>query len=186
VTERNAKRFAWGLFVGGLASLIGSIVIDLADARPGQWNAGMVTQPVAFLAIGIAGLAIARRQPGNAIGWIYLSVWAAVGPIFGLLGSYGYWATVHGAPGATLAVWLGNWTWAPIFATFLTYPFLLFPDGRLPSRRWRPVAWAAGIVMVLWSISFAFENQDYTDAFDRSVRTRTPPTGSSRSSTRGG
>jgi hypothetical protein len=40
--------------------------------------------------------------------------------------------------------WLGNWAWAPGLGLFMTFALLLFPDGRLPSRRWRPVAWLSG------------------------------------------
>jgi signal transduction histidine kinase len=98
-----------------------------------------------------------------------LGVWAGVGIVFALVGSYAYWATVHHAPGGTQAVWFGNWLWVPIFGVLLAFPFLLFPDGHLPSRRWRPVAWAAGIALVLWSIAFAFETHDSTDAFNRSA-----------------
>src|SRR5204863_2576330 len=87
----------------------------------------------------------------------------------GFAGEYGRWATVThpGAPAGTLAVWLGNWMWVPMFGTLLTFPFLLFPDGHLPSRRWRPVVWAAAALIVLWSVAFALEGQDYTDALNR-------------------
>jgi hypothetical protein len=46
--------------------------------------------------------------------------------------------------------WLGNWAWAPGLGLLMTFALLLFPDGRLPSRRWRPVAWlsAASIAMI--------------------------------------
>jgi hypothetical protein len=40
--------------------------------------------------------------------------------------------------------WLGNWAWAPGLGLLMTFALLLFPDGRLPSRRWRPVAWLSG------------------------------------------
>ncbi len=167
MTERSTRRLAWGLFATGLVGLVASFLIDLRDGRPGQW--AEITQVTAFAAIGVAGLAIARRHSSNAVGWIYLGVWAGVGIVFALVGSYAYWATVHHAPGGTQAVWFGNWLWVPIFGVLLTFPFLLFPDGHLPSRRWRPVAWAAGIALVLWSIAFALETHDYTDAFNRSA-----------------
>ena len=80
---------------------------------------------------------------------------------------YAYWVeTSHAsAPGEPIAVWLGNWTWVPIFTLLLTYPFLLFPDGHLPSPRWRPVAWAIAITSALWSITFALNGgSDYTNA----------------------
>jgi hypothetical protein len=44
-------------------------------------------------------------------------------------------------PGGGLVSWLGNWAWAPGLGLLMTFALLLFPDGRLPSRRWRPVAW---------------------------------------------
>src|SRR5215217_9723782 len=49
------------------------------------------------------------------------------------------------APGGGLAVWVSHWAWAPGLGLALTFVPLLFPDGRLPSRRWRPVAWLSAI-----------------------------------------
>ena len=44
--------------------------------------------------------------------------------------------------------------WAPAVGLFGIYLILLFPDGRLPSRRWRPLAWLSGAVIVLVSAGF--------------------------------
>jgi signal transduction histidine kinase len=160
---------AWFLFGLGLAALAVSFALRLINARP--TTVSDVTGPIGFLAIGVAGLAIARRRPDNAVGWLYLSIWCAVALILGFAGEYGYWATIRhpGTAGGTFAVWLGNWAWVPIFGVLLTFTFLLFPDGHLPSSRWRPVAWAAAVVTVLWSIAFALQSQDYTNAANRSV-----------------
>src|SRR5215218_10009317 len=49
---------------------------------------------------------------------------------------------------------MGEWMWAPA-PGLGTYLILLFPDGRLPSRRWRPLAWLSGAVIVLVSAGFA-------------------------------
>jgi len=47
-------------------------------------------------------------------------------------------------PGGAWAAWLGNWISAVVFPGGLSlFAFLLFPTGRLPSRRWRVVAWSA-------------------------------------------
>ena len=45
--------------------------------------------------------------------------------------------------------WLSPWVWAPGLGLILVFLPLLFPDGRLPSRRWRPVAWLGGTSIVL-------------------------------------
>ena len=166
---RRLPRLAWWLFVGGLGALVTSFGLRALGDRPTV--ASDITQPLGFLAIGAVGLLIARRKPENALGWVYLGVWAAVGVLFAFSSEYGYWATIMnpGAPGGTFAVWLTNWAWVPIFGVLLTWTFLIFPDGHLPSPRWRPVAWASAIVTVLWSMAFAFQNVDYTDAANRSV-----------------
>jgi hypothetical protein len=48
---------------------------------------------------------------------------------------------------------LTQWTWVPPVGLLGIYMILLFPDGRLPSRRWRPFAWFAGAIMVLASVA---------------------------------
>ena len=62
--------------------------------------------------------------------------------------AYGNYALVYkpGALPAGLAIgWVSTWNRALIFPLF-PFLFLLFPDGRLPSRRWRPAAWGAGLL----------------------------------------
>ena len=166
---RASPRLSWWLFAVGLLTLIASFGLRMVSGRP--TSGSDITQPIGFLAIGAVGLLIARRKPENALGWVYLGVWMAVGVVFALGSEYGYWATIThpGAPGGTFATWLINWSWVPIFGVLLTWTFLIFPDGHLPSPRWRPVARASVIVTVLWSIAFALENHDYTDAANRSV-----------------
>jgi hypothetical protein len=52
-------------------------------------------------------------------------------------------------------VWVSQWAWAPGLGLLLTFVPLLFPDGRLPSRRWRPVAWLSAIPIVVIPVSTA-------------------------------
>jgi signal transduction histidine kinase len=161
------SRLAWGLWALGVSGIVVAAGFGIADGKGAQWNG--LTQVVAFFAVGTIGLVVARHQPKNPLGWIYLAVWAGAGIIFGALSEFARWAAITNpaTPGATLAAWIGNWVWVPIFVLLVTFPFLLFPDGHLPSPRWRPFAWATVVLAVLWSISFALEGHDYTDALNR-------------------
>ena len=47
-------------------------------------------------------------------------------------------------PGGDFMSWVSAWTWIPGFALLITFSLLLFPNGHLPSRRWRYVGWVAG------------------------------------------
>src|SRR5262245_40895896 len=166
---RPRRALAWGLFAG--TSVVFALSLAFALARHLPTPLSTTSEGIAFIAYGVVGLVIALREPRNPIGWIFLGVWAGVGAVFAFAATYAQWAAIDqpGATGAVFLTWLENWAWVPIFTTLLTYPLLLFPDGRLPSPRWRWVPWAIGIVIVLWSISFAFEQHDYTDGNDHAA-----------------
>lgn len=105
----------------------------------------------------LAGGLIASRQPRNPNGWIF----CAVGVIIGLVSiSYSYrMASESGdmtLPGVAIARWLDIWDWIPGTLIPVTFVPLLFPNGRLPSARWRPVAWSAGLGIAAYSLATAF------------------------------
>jgi len=165
MTERSARRLAWAIWLAGMAMFLG--VFGFRLIRHESFQPSDITEPLAFAAVGVVGLIVAIHQPRNAIGWIYLVVWIFAAGLFAVVQEYASWVeTSHAsAPGEPIAVWLGNWTWVSIFTLLLTFPFLLFPDGHLPSPRWRPVAWAIAITSALWSITFALNGgSDYTNA----------------------
>src|SRR6185295_11760832 len=143
--DRTLPRLAWTIWIVGVVVMVGAMTFRFTLHEPFQ--PADLTEPLAFASIGVVGLIVALHQPRNPIGWIYLAVWVGAAGSFALLQEYAYWVeTSHPtAPGEPIAVWLGNWTWVPIFTLLLTYPFLLFPDGHLPSPRWRPVAWGIAI-----------------------------------------
>ncbi len=58
---------------------------------------------------------------------------------------------------------LNNWLWVPTVGLLGTYLLLLFPDGRLPSRRWRPLTWFSGAVSALLSITGLFAPEPLQD-----------------------
>jgi signal transduction histidine kinase len=92
--------------------------------------------------LGVVGALVASRQPRNLTGWLFLFI-AVVSALQGLADQYARYALVThpGAPGGIWALWLDSWVIALVFPTgALALLLLLFPDGHLPSRRWRPLA----------------------------------------------
>jgi hypothetical protein len=106
-----------------------------------------------FLAFPLVGALIASRRPENRIGWILLAVgllWVFIG-MSDYYGVYGL-ARPGSVPFPVGMAGLNNWLWVPAVGLPGTYLVLLvFPDGRLPSSRWRPLARLSGAVIVLVS-----------------------------------
>ena len=104
-----------------------------------------------------AGRSRDRHPPApNPLGWIFLVIGLSEGLIiFGYEYATYVFRTAPGtAPGGELAAWVSQSVWAPALGLTLCFVPLLFPDGRLPSRRWRPVAWLSAIPIVIiptWS-----------------------------------
>jgi len=97
---------------------------------------------------GTVGAFVTARTSGNPIGWLMITVAGA----FVLAGfsdeyaSYAYVTEPGSLPGASFALWLSNWVFIGVVAP-IPFILLLFPNGRLPSRRWRPFAFAlAGLL----------------------------------------
>lgn len=96
------------------------------------------------------GALVIRRQPRNASGWVLLC--GGLVAVSALSHQWVHHAAVAGTgslPFVPIAVWLAAWTFAPYFLQTTLLP-LLFPDGSLPSPRWRKVA---GTVMALAALS---------------------------------
>lgn len=136
------------LFIAGLALLVA---------------AGFLTPPFAIffiveMAFPAVGFFIVHRTT-NRVGWIFLIAGLGLGiQIFAF--GYGEYALVHRPgtlPAATVVAWLGEIVWLPQLILATMFLFLLFPDGRLPSPRWRWVAGlgVAGTLLTEASVAFA-------------------------------
>jgi uncharacterized membrane protein YtjA (UPF0391 family) len=143
---------AWSLLV-----LI--IVLTAADMPLGyatRWaGSGAGVNLVVFLIllpVVLVGFVVARRQPGNPMGWMFLAL-ALLGVLSGVGSDYAWYSYQlgHHLPLAAVGVVFAPY-WCPLLVT-LPLTILLFPDGRLPSRRWRPVLWAYLVVGASWPVS---------------------------------
>jgi hypothetical protein len=162
----RAARLAWSAF--GLTAVIavGSVVVGFVDhgTRLPPPDTGEVSGPGA-LAFGLMiaafaalGALVAARRPRNPIGWILV-----VSPLclaFTQVARDWYIHTLFADPGslplAPGLMWAANWAWVPGFMPLLTLLLLLFPDGRPPSRRWRPIGWLGVAGMALLIVGYGF------------------------------
>ena len=155
----SSKRFltvvAWST---GAISVAGFAAAWVLAARKGElFDVAAVFGPDRFMiAYAVAGTVLAWRRPANPVGWLLLGL-SLVEAARGLAGEYIRYALTgpHHAD-AVWAAWFVNWSLQLLFpAGLLTFLLLLFPDGRLLTRRWRAAAWiAAGLVMAFLLITW--------------------------------
>jgi len=114
---------------------------------------------VLLLTFPTVGALIASRRPENPIGWTLCAVSLVIGVGIFAEGyaAYALHASSATLPGVPYAAWLSSWTGGPAALLAAAFLFLLFPDGRLPSRRWRLVAWTAAIGSPLSALGRAFK-----------------------------
>ena len=139
MSDAGARRVARSLFAVTVILFVLSIV-----ARPSQVD-GEVPFAVAFavfvLAFAGVGALVASRHPGSPIGWLM----CMSGLTYALMGFADTYADglredpPDALPGSTVAAWAANWAWLLGIGSSATLLLLLFPTGRLPSPRWRPV-----------------------------------------------
>jgi hypothetical protein len=164
MSYRTASWLAWSLvvlsvilFVGGFALSRTARLTDLRIRNFGALDA-ILTLTI-LLTFAIVGAIVASHRPSNPIGWIFCTMGLLVG--FGTFaGGYAeFWGTSDFGPrslGET-AAWFASWWWTILIFIPTTFLLLLFPDGRLPSPRWRPVAWLAGLGIIGLVVGYALE-----------------------------
>jgi class 3 adenylate cyclase len=147
-------RLAWALWGFVVATLAVDTLVAVADWS-GTVAHGGIFILVAFMGFVVAfstvGVLIAVRQPGNPIGWLLLAcaVGYALAGLAESYASYGQLTRPNVLPGVTLAAWAASWLFLTGAGPAATFLLLLFPTGRLPSRRWRVVGWLAAAGMAL-------------------------------------
>lgn len=149
---------AWSMVAVYIVGLACTAVLAVLNGNATDDSTYTVYLP-AFTAFLVVGALVVARRPTNAIGWLFSAI--------GLLGlgahlahEYLQYASVTepGAlPFAVAAVWYLAWAAFPVFGLTFTFTLLLFPTGRLPSPRWRPIAWLAGIQITATSVLAALQ-----------------------------
>jgi signal transduction histidine kinase len=170
----NARATAWAIvaavatsqvaWAGFLWANLGRVPDALADQLPLHLESMLLVS-----AIPVVGALIVSRLPRHPVGWLLLitsgsAVIDAAARIYATDGLYLHPDTL---PGPEYAAWIAEWSWFPAMVTMLTFVPLYFPDGRLPSSRWRPYAIGLGVWLALTTVGYALyptEPIDFPDA----------------------
>jgi hypothetical protein len=163
ISARTATRLAWSLWVACVAlialALILDFVTDYVPLEP-QERLGpgiAILAGVLSLTYPTVGALISSRLPTNPIGWIFCGL-GLLYAIRRFTEAYADYALLvnFALPWGEYVAWFTTWVGfaGPILAG--VFLMLLFPDGRLPSHRWRIVAWSAVCGAVLTVLGDAF------------------------------
>ena len=147
MSVRAVGAISWVVFPLVVVLTLGGIylsVLNRAVDEPGAAGVVVSTLPD-LVALGLLalGLLVAHGRPANPVGWIIAGTVVTAG-LTDFVESYAVYAlyTDPGSlPGGETMAWLSNWTFIPVLFAAPAMLFLLFPDGKLVSHRWRPVFW---------------------------------------------
>lgn len=163
---RASAPLAWSVCVLCVVLAVAGPLLGLSNGRTAREifvDEGIVAIATLVVTFAVVGALIASHRPGNPIGWIF----CAAALLQGISNSGYEYATyaLLTRPGllplGAEVSWLGQWIWAPGLGLILVFLPLLFPDGRPPSRRWRPVAWLGALsiamitlpaMVILWPV----------------------------------
>jgi len=170
---RNRTVLAWALWLATMGSCVAGLVVALLVARPltAQVIGDGALYAVVPLGYATVGLILTLRRPANPIGWLYAAsalTWSLIIP----LGPWVDQLVRDQRPlpfVAKLDAMAEVTIWAPAIALGVTLPFLLLPNGRLRSRRWRVVAAAAvagPVMFVVGALLIPGQSSDTPVPFD--------------------
>ncbi len=158
--SRTAVWIAWSLWT---MTLVLTTLTDLLSfyvpATPERSEPGpmVLLFSLLILAFPTVGAVIVTRRSENPIGLIFCGAGLVIAlQSFTLTyADYALFARPGSLPGAQIMAWFSSWIAMPVLVLAGTLLFLLFPDGRLPSRRWRYVIWTAAVGSVMVAVGVA-------------------------------
>jgi hypothetical protein len=156
VSPKSATRLAWSLWILLFAVQTAGLVFyglagTASDAN--SVSAGIVAF-VVFQLFATVGAVIASRRPENPIGWLFCLV-PVLTAAANTSSGYAELAVERNLGGAIPVFLAFGWTWLAALGV-VAMIILLFPDGRLPSARWRPVGIFAAVWLPAVAVSFTF------------------------------
>ena len=150
------KRLAWSLWAFSVIGLVTSTLLGQTTDEA-SFDAVYLSFVLFVLAFSTVGALVASRLPRNPLGWLLCG--SAIAYILGGLAvAYDDYSETLPGPqfGEIIVAWIGSWVWSAGLG-LLPLILLLFPNGRLPTPRWRFVARAPvlGSAMMISAVAFA-------------------------------
>jgi hypothetical protein len=148
------RRLLWAVVGLSLVLTVASVVLlvlTLSTPVPAG-NFGFRGFSILFaVAFAAVGSVIVSRRPENVIGWLLVAAGlaSAIQAFTELYAMYAVLAHPGSLPAGRDVAWVQAWIWMVPVALLGGFVFPLFPDGKLPSPRWRWIPWLAGAGMVL-------------------------------------
>jgi len=172
VTARRVAGLAWGACVAIALPTLVLLALGARESTPaddfGLAGFGGLAFLVAALAFASTGALVASRLPSNAIGWIFcvIGFLLAVGSLPHQYADYALFVSPGSLPGGETAAVIQNLGGVPPAFGLLGLSLLLFPDGRLPSRHWLPVAAVGPVGAAALSVGLAFRPGPLDEPFE--------------------
>jgi hypothetical protein len=172
VEARTKRAAAWSTFALAIALIAVALVFTALtpDVDSGaSWGAGGIVADAGFaltlLSFPVAGLLLATRRPENAIGWLLLAIGVCWGvAIATSYSDYGLLRHPGSLPLASYVAAIASGFWLPAIGISGIFLILLFPDGKLLTRRWRWVAQVSALGIVLGTVELAITPGPMKDA----------------------
>jgi MFS family permease len=144
----KASRLAWSLWALTVVGLAVALALPSAEADEDVWS--LVATLVFALSFASVGALVASRRPDSPLGWIMCGAGLAYA-VGGVSIAYVESTLAREDDDVLVTVmdWVSGWVWMLGIGPAATFLLLLFPTGRLPSRRWLPVARAAAVALAL-------------------------------------
>jgi len=147
------------------------LALGAREATPaddfGLTDLGGLAFLLAALVFAAIGSLLVARVPGNLIGRLFCvtGVLVAIGDLSYQYADYALYVSDRSLAGGTAAAWLQNLAVPPAFG-LLGISLLVFPDGRLLSRRWRPVLWLATVGILAIVAVYALRTGPLDEPFE--------------------
>jgi len=136
------------------------VIVNQSLRVTGDWGTSNLVYPLALstIAFPVVGGLITMKQPGHSLGWLCLAIGfnLALTLFASEYANYSLITSPGSLPGGRVAGWFDNWSFFTFVGPLGTILPLLFPDGRLPSPRWRPALAFSLVAIALGIASSAF------------------------------